>query len=447
MSLICVGASHRSADVPVLERLTIPASEVSGLIAALLERPNVSEALVLSTCNRVEIYARVGSFHGGLADLTEVLAERVAGTVADLASSLYVRYEAEVVRHLFRVAAGLDSMVVGEPQILGQLRAAYQAAIEHSGAGRTLHELVQQALRVGKRAQSETGIERAGFSVVDAALTLGEAETGPLAGRSALVIGAGAMGVLALASLRRAGAAPLTVANRSLDRAGHAAAANGARVTPLGQVGALLGEVDIVVAATAAAEPLLLAPDLVAARPDGRALLVLDLALPRNAGPGVADVPGVTLIDIARLDQANRPDRSAAAAGPDGVSLDPPVPDPVNEAVRAAETIVAAEVDSFLNWLRGAAVAPTVAALRARAGQVVAGELERLAQRRVDLSADQQAEVARTVHRVVARLLHEPSVRVRELAAGPDGRSYARVLRELFDLEVAEVPEGTEDIW
>jgi glutamyl-tRNA reductase len=433
---ICVGVSHRSAGLDLLERLVVPETEVPQLLTTLLAQPYVEEAVVLSTCNRVEIFASVTGFHGGLADVAGVLATRAGVEVNAIAPNLYVHYESAAVQHVFRVAAGLDSMIVGEPQILGQLREAYSVAAEHGAAGRIMHELLQHALRVGKRAQSETGIDKAGQSVVSAALDRGEAETGPLAGRSALVIGAGGMGALSLATLRRAGVRPLFVANRGFDRAAHLAAAHEASAVALGDIGTLLATIDIVVTVTAATEPVLLAEDLLAARPAAgqpmaglpaegslpadspaeRPLLICDLAVPRNVGPGIGELPGVTLVDMDRL-----------ATAP---------PAQVERAVTAAQEIVTLEVDAFLTWLRGLAVAPTVAALRARAEDVVSVELRRLAQRRPEFTDVQRAEVATTVHRIVQRLLHQPSVRVRELAAEPGGERYARALRELFDLQV-----------
>src|SRR5690242_5133551 len=205
MNLIVVGVSYRTAPVPVLERLVAAPPDVPELLAQLAAQPYVGEALVLSTCNRVEVYAGVSAFHGGLSDIVAVLAARTGATPAELAPYAYVHYDGEAVRHAFRVATGLDSMVVGEAQILGQLRDAYAIASEHDATGRLLHELMQQALRVGKRAHAETGIDRAGQTIVSAALDLAADGSG-LAGRSALVVGAGAMGALALATLRRAGA-------------------------------------------------------------------------------------------------------------------------------------------------------------------------------------------------------------------------------------------------
>ena len=427
MNLLVVGVSHRTAPVALLERLAVAPGDVPATLSSLLGRSYVGEAAVLSTCNRVEVYAAVSAFHGGLTDIAGVLGDRAGCTPTELAPYLYVHYEVEAVRHAYRVAAGLDSMVVGEAQILGQLRDAYGAAAEGDAAGSLLHELMQQALRVGKRAHTETGIDRAGQSVVTAALDAAREHLAggtELTGRPALVVGAGAMGSLALATLQRADAGPLWIANRGADRAARLASAYAATAVPYEDIGAALSTVDLVVCATAARETVLTQAIVAAAlrrRAEGpaagRPLVVLDLAVPRDVEPEVAQLPGVELVDIERLSTLK-----LAGVG--------------SEDMAAAERIVADEVDGFVTWLRGADVAPTVAALRARADEVVAAELQRLAQRRPDLTDEQRAEVSRAVHRVVQRLLHSPTVRVRELAARPDGDRAAALLRELFDLEV-----------
>jgi glutamyl-tRNA reductase len=420
VNLLVVGVSHRTAPVTLLERLAVAPADLPQTLGVLLTNEYIGEAVVLSTCNRVEVYAAVSAFHGGLTDIAGVLAARAGCGAADLAPHLYVHYEAEAVRHAYRVAAGLDSMVVGEAQILGQLREAYAAASERDATGRLLHELMQQALRVGKRAHSETGIDKAGQSVVTAALDVAERHLGELAGRPALVLGAGAMGSLALATLQRVGAGPLAVTNRGTDRAVRLAQAYDADAVPFADVLDPLSTVDIVICATAAPETVLAAETVRAALARRRAadpLVVLDLAVPRDVDPAVGALPGVLLVDIDAL--ADAPRQAVAAVD-----------------MAAAERIVADEVEGFLTWVRGAEVAPTVAALRARAEEVVAAELGRLAQRRPDLTDEQRAEISHSVHRVVQRLLHSPTVRVRELAAGPDGDRAAALLRELFDLEV-----------
>ncbi|MFC4104608.1 glutamyl-tRNA reductase [Micromonospora zhanjiangensis] len=423
MNLIVVGASHRTTPVSVLERLAVAPVDQSRILDRLLAQPYVGEAVVVSTCNRVEVYAAVSGFHGGLGDICAVLAAHAGEQPASLANHFYVHYDGAAVEHAFRVAAGLDSMVVGEAQILGQLRDAYHAATEVDAAGRLLHELMQQALRVGKRAHAETGIDRAGQSVVSAAVDVaaGHFPDG-LPGRPALVIGAGAMGALSVATLSRLGVGPLTVTSRGADRTVRLAETYGATALPIAELPAALREVDVVVTATGSTTPVLtretVGPAL-AQRSGHRSgpLVLLDLAVPRDVEPAVAELPGVVVVDIDGL----------AAGLADG---------PAAADTAAVRQIVLAEVEAFTTWLRGADVAPTVAALRSRAEDVVTAELRRLNHRRPELTDDQRAEVARTVHRVVQRLLHSPTVRVRQLAAEPGGDQYAALLRELFDLDV-----------
>jgi glutamyl-tRNA reductase len=444
VNLLVVGVSHRTAGVPLLERLAVSAEELPGLVARLLAQPYLGEALVLSTCNRVEVYAAVSGFHGGLSDIGAVLADKAGCPLSELAPHLYVHYDAEAVRHAFRVACGLDSMVVGEAQILGQLRDAYTVAAERGSVGRLLHELMQQALRVGKRAHTETGIDRAGQSIVSAALQLGAELMGGTFPTRALVVGAGAMGALSLATLRRDGATELYVTNRTPERAARLAATYGATAVPYAELASTLPAVDAVVCATASPDFVLTA-GMLAGRPGGKPLLILDLAVPRDVAPGVGDLPGVTLVDLARLDAATAdPADGGDAAGAEpwaagaAVGIRSLAFGATAGEVRAAEDIVTAEVDAYLTWLRGSDVAPTVAALRARADEVVATELMRFNQRRPELTDEQRADVAHAVHRIVQRLLHAPTVRVRELAAGPGGEAYAAALRELFDLYVPD---------
>jgi glutamyl-tRNA reductase len=412
MNLLVVGVSHHTASVDLLEQIAVPGDATASVLSALVAAPHVNEAVVLSTCNRVEVYAAVSTFHGGLTEIAAVLAGRVGLDVSLLVPYLYVHHDAEAARHALRVAAGLDSMVVGEAQILGQLRDAYNLASERDTVGRLLHELMQQALRVGKRVHAETGIDRAGQSVVSAALDLIPAG---VTDRSALVVGAGSMGALALSTLARAGAGPLSIANRGAQRAARLAESYGAELVDFADVQQRLSGVDIVVCATASPDPVLTS-QMVGPRGD-RPLIVLDLAVPRDVDASVGELPGVTLIDLNRVGAAN-------------------VAEPSTQERAAATQIVAGEVESFLVWMRGADVAPTVAALRARADEVVEAELRRLAQRRPELTPEQRADVAHAVHRVVQRLLHSPTVRVRELATTDSGERYAAALRELFDLSV-----------
>lgn len=399
MNLIVVGASHRTAPISLLERL----SRVEG--TKDLIGGHVTEAVLLTTCNRTDVYAAVPAFHAGLQQIGEVLAAATGLRYDEFAGSLYVYHGASAVRHTFRVAAGLESMVLGEPQILGQLRDAYQRASDVDTVGKMLHELMQQALRVGKRAHAETGIDQAPRSMVSAAL-----DHVPGDPRRWLIVGAGAMGALARTELERRGVTDITVVNRS-----------GSRLT-LDELPRLIPEADVVVSATASIAPVITKSMITAP------VTIVDLALPRDVEPGVGDLPGVTLIDIEHLASS--------------------LPQHTRE-LDEVDQIVEAEIVAFANWLRGAQAAPTVAALRARAEDVVAAELRRLAQRRPDLTEAQRAEVAHSLQRVVKRLLHQPTVRVRQLAAEPGGETYTQLVRHLFELDtniahVADVPEVVE---
>ncbi|HTF50753.1 MAG TPA: glutamyl-tRNA reductase [Pseudonocardia sp.] len=423
MSVLVVGLSHRSAPVEVLERASVSSQDVPKLLDELTRSGRVGEAVVLSTCNRVEVYAVVEAFHGGLADVSGVLARHTGMDVGALSSYLYVHYAAAAVEHLFSVAAGLDSMVIGEAQILGQLRTAYNTAIEADSVGRVMHELAQQALRVGKRSHSETGIDAAGASVVSEALADAASALDGLAGRRALVIGAGSMGGLAGAQLRRAGIGGLVLANRTPERAARLAAtltADGvaSRAVGLDQVPAELALADVLISCTGAVGTVLSA-DMVAealgAR-DGRPLVICDLGLPRDVDATVGELPGVTVIDLASLNE-----RLA-----DGIEGD---------TVRAARRIVADEVAHYLSAQRSAEVTPTVTALRRRAAEVVDAELLRMSGRLPDLDPQVRDELAHTVRRVVDKLLHTPTVRVKQLAEAPGGDTYAEALRELFELD------------
>lgn len=414
MSLVCVGISHRSAPVGLLERALPAPDRISKLYDELLAEGSVNEALVLATCNRVEAYVVVDKFHAGVAHVSDSLALQADVAIAELAPHLYVHYEDRAVAHLFSVAAGLDSMVVGESQILGQLRSAYRGARQLQAVGRSLSGLVPHALRVGKRVHAETAIDRAGQSVVSAGLEIASKSLGDLAARRVLVVGAGSMSTLALSALQRAGASQVTVVNRSLPRAERLAAHYGARAGTLARLPEHLAWAELVVTATGATGAVISYEDVAELPRESRELFFLDLALPRDVAPDVASLEGVSLVDLEAL-------RGAAGA-------------PAGE-VDAARALVAEEVLSFLSAARSARVAPTVAALRAKADEVVDTELLRLCARLPELDERGRREVGRTVRRVVDKLLHAPTVRVKELAGIPGGDSYAEALRRLFDLD------------
>jgi len=419
VSELVVGLSYRTAPIALLERAALGDDAARALEAQILRQDHVAEAVVLSTCNRLEVYADVTRFHGGVDDVGEALAAATGIPLPELIAHLYVHYEAAAVTHLFAVASGLESMAVGEQQILGQVRTALRAAQDGGSAGRVLSGLLQRALHVGKRAHSETSIDRAGRSLVEAGLDRAAAVVGPLSGARVLVVGAGTMSGLVVATLQRAGVTRLAVANRTPERAARLAGPLGARVVPLPELSSALADADVVVSCTGAVGhvvPADLAASAAAVR-GGRPQVYLDLALPRDVDPAASEVPGVEILDLEDLGRD-----LAAATG--------------SEHVEQARAIVAQEVADYLTARRAESVAPTVVALRARAREVVEAELARLTGRLPDLAPEVRAEVERTVHRVVEKLLHTPTVRVKELATAPGGDAYADALRALFDLSV-----------
>jgi glutamyl-tRNA reductase len=439
MNVLVVGMSHRTAEMSLLERAAVRGDEVAKVLDELLGCANVAEAVLVSTCNRVEVYAVVEAFHAGLADTVGVLARHAGVDTATLHEHLYVHYAAAAAEHIFRVAAGLDSMVVGESQILGQVRAAYRVARESRTVGRVLHELVQHSLRIGKRVQSEAGLDQVGRSVVSEALSDADALLGGLAGRDALIVGAGLMGALTATALRRAGAGQVVIANRTAANGSRLAASvreQGvpARSVDLTDLAGQLAEADVVVTCSGAVHALIEIDSVGAAlrvREPGRPLVICDLGLPRDVESGVAELPGVTVIDLESLQRRLR-------AAPSGLGT------------RRAGEIVAEELRAFLMAQRSAEVTPTVTALRRRAAEVVDHEMLRLSSRLPDLDRSVREELERTVRRVVDKLLHVPTVRIKQLASGPGGAGYAEALRELFQLDsqaptAIASPSGSEE--
>ncbi|MCU1592604.1 MAG: glutamyl-tRNA reductase [Frankiales bacterium] len=419
MSVLVVGISHRSAPVSLLERVTVGVGE-AGVLQQLRTTGPVGEAVVLATCNRVEVYADTEGFHAGVDAVSDLLARLSGVPLDELSRHLYVHWETQAVLHLFTVAAGLDSMVVGESQILGQLRRAYATARGDDTAGRVLHELFQRALRAGKRAHAETGIDEAGRSLVTVGLEHAASAVGQLAGCEALVVGAGSMAALAGTTLRRLGAARIVVANRTPEHARRLATSLDGESIGLEDIEEAIAAADIVVSCTGATGLVLDAGTVergVKSR-EGRPIALLDLALPRDIDESVRDLPGVTLIDLAGLQDVLRSTETGAD-------------------VEAARAIVTEEVGTFLGWQMASRVAPTVIALRSRADEVVAAELDRLEARLPELDDRSRTELEATVRRVVEKLLHTPTVRVKELTDAPEGLSYAEALRELFGLDRA----------
>jgi glutamyl-tRNA reductase len=413
VNVLAVGMSHRTAGVRELERAAVSVADTTKVLHELQQCAHVDEVVLLSTCNRVEIYAVVETFHGGLSDLTNVLARHAGTDPGHLSRGMHVHYAAGAVEHLFTVAAGLDSMVVGDAQILGQLRAAYATADKAGTVGRALHELVQHALRVGKRVHAETDIDHVAASVVGVAVADAERVLGGLSGRHALVVGAGSMGALAAAALRRAGSGEVVIANRT--------PVNGARARAVGLTGLAdrIAEADVLVSCTGATDiviPTSLVTEGLALRTPGRPLVVCDLGMPRDVQASVGQLADVTMVDLDSLGRRLADTPAGRHAG-------------------TAGAILVEEVNGFLAAQRSAAVTPTVTALRRRAAEVVDAELLRLDSRLPELDAAVRGELANTVRRVVDKLLHTPTVRVKQLASNPGGASYAEALRELFELD------------
>ncbi|KQW46978.1 glutamyl-tRNA reductase [Nocardioides sp. Root1257] len=428
MSVLVVGISHKSAPVSLLERVALDADGVHKLIDDVAASEHVTEATVISTCNRLEIYADVDRFHGSVEEVSKLLIERAGEATEAMLPHLYVHYDDGAVSHLFQVVAGLDSMAVGEGQILGQTRDALSAGQEIGTVGPSLNVLFQQALRVGKRARAETDIDHAAPTLVSAALDRSHTAVGDLTGKRALVLGAGAMAGLATATLSRRGAASVTVANRTAGNAVRLAGEYGARSALLSDVAAELAVADVVVSCTGSTGVIVTAEMVAAATADGRELAIIDLALPHDVDPAAGELPGVTLINLAELAR----ELHDSDAG---------------REVEAVRGIVTQEVAAFLSARRQASVTPTVVALRSMATSVVDAEMDRLAGRLPDLDEATRAEVLHTVRRVADKLLHEPTVRVKELANESGAVSYAAALAELFALDPEAVdavtrPEG-----
>lgn len=419
MSFLVVGLSHHRAPIALLEQVSLDPTGAAHLAERLLAREHVSEALVLSTCNRTEVYAEADTFHGALADITAVLGELTGIPAEDLAEHAHVHYGERAVAHTFAVASGLDSMAIGETQVLGQLRTAFAAAQASGATGSALHSLIQRALRVGKDVHHRTGLDQVSLSLVDAGIEQARGLLGDLRGARVAIVGAGAMAGLSAAHVLREQPAALTVLSRTRASAARLAERVGGASRPLADLADVLAEADLVITCTGATGHVIDADLLAQARANADTPLVLvDLAVPRDVDPDVDGLPGVTRIDLEGLREALEASRDLPQ-------------------VREASDLVVASVAAYVAERGADRVAPTVAALRDRAAKVVAAELARF-DRKVDLDDPARAEVERLVGRVVDKLLHAPTVRVKELSGGEDGLVYAEALRELFQLDPHE---------
>jgi glutamyl-tRNA reductase len=410
VSILVVSVSHKSTSVSDLAQLALDASASAKLAEQLIGSEHIDEAVVLSTCNRTELYASVSRFHGALDDATLALADIAGLRPGELRSLCAVFFDEGAVAHTFSVASGLDSLVVGESQILGQVKAALTLSQAHETVGTVLNSLFQQAIRVGKRVHTETGIGAAGRSLISAAYRLLTDELGALDGQRVLVVGAGAMAGLAARTAATDGAM-VTCANRTLARAERLAEAVGGKAVPLADLPQALAETDVLVTCTGARTFTIGVDDLAGTPVRG----IVDVALPADVAPEVT-AHGVCLVNLDRL-VTDQPDSASA------------------QEIEDARDLVREEVAHFLGLRRAAHVAPTVVALRSMASDVVAGELRRLEARLPQLDDHEREQIQRSMRRIVDKLLHTPTVRVQELSSEPDAVDYAAALRVLFALD------------
>ncbi len=420
MSVVVIGVNNRTMPLDQFERLTIPADRLAKALADIGDRRHVSEAVVLSTCNRTEVYVYAEKFHGAYQDVRDFLAEAAQLAPEEFADHVYASYDDEAVRHLFSVVSGLDSAVLGEAEIQGQVKTAWETAQAEGSAATTLNAVFRHALEVGKRVRTETGISRNITSVAHAAVAMASDHLGGLAGKNVLVLGAGDMGRGMASMLAGADLGDIVFANRSIERAQTLAAEfdNGISVE-LDQLAEVLDQVDVLLTSTGAQSLMVDQAELaeVMARRDGRSLLIVDIAVPRDVDPAVADLDGVTLLDMQDLRafaQQGRRERE-------------------NE-LSAARRVIGNELDRFLDAQSARQVAPLVSSFRSNAEAIRQLELERYAAKLADLDDEQRELVEALTKGMLGKLLHEPSVRLSDAAGTPRGDRLGEALRDLFDL-------------
>jgi glutamyl-tRNA reductase len=417
MSILVIGVNHRSGPLSVLERVTLPPDEVPKAVDSLVRRDNVREVAVLSTCNRTEIYAVAERFHGAYADIRDFLCDLGHIAPDELHPHLYSQHDELAVRHLFEVAAGLDSVVVGETEILGQLRQAWEVAQREGGARSTLNLLFRRAIGVGKRARTETAIARGTASISHAAVEMAIEHHGSIAGRQVAVVGAGAMGEGIAVALRAAGVGAVRVVNRSPERGAALADRVDGAACGFDLLADAVADADLVLTSTGSGSPIITRDLMATIDRSGRPLLFVDVAVPRDVASDVADLAGVTVLDLDDLSEWAARGRAQRLA-----------------EVERVDAIVVDEVERYALEAAALQAAPLVTALRSRAEALRAAELERFSKRLRDLDPEQVELVETLTRGIVAKLLHEPSVRLRTQAGTPQGERNAAAVADLFDL-------------
>ncbi len=418
MSIVVIGVNHRTGSLALLERLAIAPDAQGKAIAGLVSRHSIREAVVLSTCNRTEIYAVAERFHGAYADIRDFFCDLGGLAPDELHPHLYSQHDDAAVTHLFEVAAGLDSAVLGESEILGQVRSAWELAQHEGGAKATLNLLFRHAIETGKRARTETSIGRGTASVSHAAVEMATERLGSLVGRRVLVVGAGEMGEGIAAALVHAGANDISVTNRTTERAVELAGRIGASVVPFAELPAALADADVLLTCTGAGGTVI-DFDLLdtARRGSASPLLIVDIAVPRDVAGEVTRLAQVTLLNLDDLrDWAGRALALRA-----------------EEAIRVND-IVSEEVERFDLEVTARQAAPLVAQLHQTAEDIRRAEIERFTARLASLDDAQRAAVQAVTKGIVAKLLHKPSVKLKDDAGTPKGERNAAAVRDLFDL-------------
>lgn len=417
MHVITVGMNHKTAPIEIRERLALNGGQPADFLDEVRALPSVTECAVLSTCHRLEIYAAVTRYHEALEELVDLLGARMGTSGQSLLKHLYVHHHYDAARHLFTVASGLDSLIIGEDQVLAQVRAAYQLAQEAATAGKVLHDLFQRALRLGKRVRTETSIARNSASVSSAAVELARRRLGDLSDRRVLLVGAGAMAELAAEILHRNGAR-LWVANRTLARGEQLAGRWDGQPVPLTALASVLPDMHMAIVSTNAPEHLLTV-DLVKAATAQRVqpLLIVDISVPRNVEPTVAQLPNVELYDVDDL----------GAVVEDGLAQR-------QQEVPRVEAMIRQEIDAFGVWLEELEVAPLIRSLREMAEEVRSQEVERLFARLPELTAREREAIEVATNVIVKRILNEPTMRLRRYAAGDEADRFIDAIGALFNL-------------
>ena len=419
MRIVLIGMNHKTAPVEIRERLQLDCGDGGPALAELLGIPDVREVLVLSTCNRVEVLARVADGEAAVERLKGFIFRQGNLDSAELECCLYVHRDREAVRHLFRVAASLDSLIMGEPQILGQVKEAYRRAVDHRATGVLLNRLVHHALRTAKRVRTETGIAGNAVSVSYAAVELAKKIFGGLHGKTILLIGAGEMSELAARHLLRQGVERILIANRTYARAEEMAEAFQGAPVAFDRLSEVLPEVDIVIASTGAPGYVVTAEMVAAAlrRRRNRLLFLIDIAVPRDIDPAAGEIDNVYLYNIDHLQDvvdANRETRRVEA--------------------QKAEGIVAEEVEVFEAWFNALAVVPTIVALRGKMEGIVRGEMERSAHWLGGLPEEDRLRIEGLAASVVNKILHDPIAGLKEESIAKDELPYVAAVRRLFKL-------------